>query len=263
MMVSANAQKLKGSRVVTLAPIETEAFDALEVGNNIEVFLIKSDAPSIEIEADDNLHDAISYNVSAGTLLLSASKDVSGYKKFSVKVFYNDSFKSITAKDEANVTATTDLVLSNVTATLTGSAKLYATVKSTEFTLKADDKSKTEINLTSENTSIELSKNATLKGLIASTKMTFDLYQKSTANVEGDVTDLKLRLDNNANFTGKNLTAINADVTAEGYSNCSITATTNIIINAAGKSEINITGEPKVEIKRFADSAVLAKKPAK
>ena len=263
LMMSVSAQKIKGSRTVTLAPIETETFDAVEVSGNIEVFLIKADAASIEIEADDNLHDAISHNVSAGTLLLQASKEVTGFKKFSVKIFYTDNLKSVTAKEDSNVTATTDLVLPTLAVTSLGNAKFYATVKADQFTLRADDKAKIEMNLTAQNTIIELSKNASLKGLIATSKMTFDMYQKTTATIEGDVVDLKLRIDNNAHFTGKNLTAVNSDITAEGYSNCTITTSTNLTVDAGGKSEIYITGEPKITIKRFADSALLAKKPSK
>lgn len=263
LVSTAAAQKVKGSRVVTLAPVETETFDALEVSENIEVFLIKGDAPSIEIEADDNLHDAISYKVSAGTLLLSAVKDVTGFKKFSVKVFYTDALKSVTTKNDVNLTATTDLVLPNLTIVSTNNSKIYATIKSEQFILRADEKAKAELNLTSDNVTIELSKNASVKGLIAASKMIFDMYQKSAATIEGDVVDLKLRLDHNANFVGKNLTAVNADITSEGYSNCSITATATLAIDAAGKPELTITGDPAVVIRRFTDSAVLAKKPAK
>lgn len=259
---AATAQKIKGSRTVTLAPIETDAFDAIEVADNIEIFLIKADVPSIEIEADDNLHEVISYDVSARRLMLSASKKVTGFKKFSVKVFYTD-LKTIIAKDDVIITATTDLVLPELTIISIGDAKVFATVKSTQFTLRADDKTKTELNLTSDNTTIELSKNASVKGLIATTKMIFDMYQKSDAHIEGDVSDLKLRIDHNANFVGKNLTSASAEIIAEGYSNCSVTVATTLIIDAAGKSEIHISGDPKIEIRRFADSAVLAKKPTK
>jgi hypothetical protein len=89
------------------------------------------------------------------------------------------------------------------------------------------------------------------------------MYQKSTAIIEGDVNTLKLRLDNNSDFNGSKLTTVNTQLFAEAYSNGKINAKTNIVIDIAGKSEIEIFGEPKFEIKRFTDSATLRKKPIK
>ena len=78
--------------------------------------------------------------------------------------------------------------------------------------------------------------------------------------LEGDVIDMTLRLDNNAGFTGKKLTAKNLNLTAEGYVGCEIWADTSIAIEASGDAEIRLYGEPKIELKRFADRAKLLKK---
>jgi predicted acyltransferase (DUF342 family) len=129
--------------------------------------------------------------------------------------------------------------------------------------IMANDKSKVELNLKSEKASIDVSKNAQIKALIVSTDLIFDMYQKSTAIIEGDVNNLKLRLDNNANFTGNKLTAINAQLLTDAYSTGKISVKNSVTIDAAGKSEIQLSGDPKIEIKRFIDSATLSKKPLK
>jgi len=38
---------------------------------------------------------------------------------------------------------------------------------------------------------------------------------------------------------------------------------TKLSIDASGKSEIQLYGEPKIDLKRFTESAVLTKKPSK
>jgi hypothetical protein len=133
-------------------------------------------------------------------------------------------------------------------------------VNAKNFILQADDKSKTELNLKSENTSIEMSKNATLKALVSTIDLKVDLYQKANATIEGTATNAIIRLDNNSELTGNKLTIKNIDVTAESYSNCSVNAVTTVIIDAANKSEIQLVGAPKIEIRRFADEAKLIKK---
>lgn len=256
-------EKIKGSKIVTVEQKEIGEFDNLEVSDNLEIFIIKGDKCGVEIEADDNLHEAIDINLHGNLLQLSASKEITGAKKFSVRITYTDDFKMLTARNQANVTALSDITLNNFTFKAFDNAKIFANVKSKNFTLMADDKSKVELNLTGEQTSIELSKNAQLKALISTAAMKFDMYQKSTAVIEGDVIDLKLRLDNNANFTGKNLTAKNVNLAAEGYTVCSVLCNTWMAIEASGKAEISIYGDQKIDLRKFVDNAVLYKKPTK
>lgn len=266
MTVTLSAQKkekIKGSKVVTLEQKEIGDFENLEVKNELEIFLIKGEKCGIEIEADDNLHEFIDISLQAGTLQLSLTRDISSSKKLSVRVTYTDAFKMVTANNEAKITALEDIVLDDFTFKSFDSAKIFANVKTKNFTLSANDKSKTELNLKSEQAAIEMGKNATIKALISTTNLKFDMYQKSTAVIEGDVIDLKLRLDNNSDFTGKNFTAKNAELVTEGYTNCSILVNGTVIIDASGKSEIQLYGDQKIEMKRFVDDSVLRKKPTK
>ena len=256
------AQKLKGSRAVTITQKEIGEFQNLEVGDNLEVFLVRGDKSAVEIEADDNLHDAIAVEVSAGTLRIGVKQEIGSFKKFSVRVTYTNALTLIVAKGTTNFTALTELALDNITIKTFEGSKFFAAVTAKKFMLMANDKSKIEMNLKSDAATVELSKSATLKALISAAKLTFDMYQKSDATIEGDVIDMKLRLDNNANFTGKNLTAKNVQLATEDYAAGSIIASAKAVIAAGGKSEIQLYGEPKIEITKFADSALLQKKPS-
>ena len=255
-------EKVKGSKIVKLEQKQVNDFESLEVEDNLEIFLIKGNECSIEIEADDNLIEFVEYKLAGKNLRISTSRDISSYKKLSVRVTYTDKFNLVSAKDETNVTALSDVVLDNITFKSYDYAKLFLNAKTKSFTLMANDRSKVELNLKSEKTAIDLSKSAYVKALISSGEMKFDMYQKSSAEVEGDVLDLKLRLDNNTDFTGKKLTAKNALVEVSGYANSSISISNIATIDASGNSEIALFGEPvKIEIKHLVDSATLRKKP--
>ncbi len=254
-------EKIKGTKIVTVEQKEVKPFENLEVEDNLEIFLIKGDKCGVEIEADDNLHDIIDINVNGSVLQLSSTKEVISSKKFSVRVTYTDNFKMIIAKDKSNITALAEMDLSDFTFKTFDESKLFAYVKTKNFTLMANDKSKIELNLKSDQATIELSKNSRLKALISSSQLTFDMYQKTNAVIEGDAINLKLRLDNNAEFLGKNLSSKNAEITSEGYANCSIQVNTKAIIDASGKSEIQLFGTQKIDLRNFIDSATLYKKP--
>lgn len=255
--------KIKGSKIVTVQQKKIEPFTGIEVSDKLEVMLVKGDECAIEIEADDNLHDVIDFSLSGSTLRLETLKDVISHKKLMVRLTYTDDFKRIVARGESQVTALTDIDLAGITIQCFDHATLYMNARTDQFTLECNDKSKAELRLNAEKTTINLSKNASLKAWITSNEMIFDMYQKSTAAIEGDVAELKLRLDNNAAFTGKNLTARKAFLVTEGYTNGSIQVVEIASIDASVKSEIELYGEPKIEIKRFADSAVLKKRPLK
>jgi hypothetical protein len=256
-------EKIKGSKNVTIEKKEIGNFENLEIEDNIDIILIKSDKCSLEIEADDNLHSEININSNGNTLRLTTSKDVGGFKKFLIKVFYNNDFKLLLAKHESVVTATSEIVLDNFTVKAFDYAKIYMNGSVKSFTIMQNDKSKSELNLKSEMASIELSKNAQLKALIASNQLKVDLYQKSNAVIEGDVSDLKLRVDNSSEFIGMNLITKNAELIAEANTTTKINVVTNATIEASGKSEIQFYGDAKIELKKFTENTVIMKKTLK
>jgi len=256
-------EKIKGSKTVTIEQKEIGDFNALEVSDNIEVYLDKGEKCELKIEADDNLHTIISLDLSAKTLRLNTSKTATNYKKLIVRVTYTNELKKVTTKNNAVVNAIQEIQLDNIAFESFDNSVLNLNVNSSNFSLKSGDKSKTELNLKSENAAIELSKNASLKALVSALELKCDLYQKTKAILEGDVTDAKIRLDNNALFTGNNLVIKNAELLTESYSKGSLNVNTNISIDASGNSEVQLYGDQKIEIKRLADNAVLSKKPTK
>ncbi|WP_445452197.1 GIN domain-containing protein [Flavobacterium sp. 25HG05S-40] len=256
-------EKVKGSKIVKLEQKQVDNFESVEVEDNLEIFLVKGDECALEIEADDNLIEFVEYKLTGKNLRISTSRDISSYKKLSVRVTYNDKMNMVIAKDETNVTALSDVVLDDITFKSYDYAKLFLNAKTKNFTLMANDKSKIELNLKSDKTAIDLSKSAYVKALISSPDMRFDVYQKASADVEGDVINLKLRLDNSSDFNGKKLTAKNATVELAAYSKLSINISNLATIDASGNSEMDLYGEPKIEIKRFTESAMIKKRPIK
>ncbi len=260
---SQQKEKVKGSKIVTVVQKEIPEFESLEVSDNLEIFLIKGDKCSLEMEADDNVQEFIEYSSKGKTLQLSTSRQISGTKKLSVRVTFTDDFNLLIAKDDVNITALAELNLPNFTFKIHDNAKLFANANVKSFTLMMDHKSRAELNLKSEDATIEMSKNSQLKALIAATQMKFDMYQKSKAIIEGDVINFKLRLDNDTDFTGQKLTAKNTDLLTEGFAECSINVSARLVLDAKGKTDTKLYGTQKIEVKNFLDNAVLTKKTLK
>ena len=253
-------EKIKGTKILKTEKYEVASFQEIEIEDNLEVYLIKADKNVVEIEADDNLHTAIDYKNYGKTLRINTNKDIATYKKIDIRVFYTDSLKLITVKHDAKLNAISELNLKNITIKTFDYSKSALNVNAPNFTLITNDKSKIDLNLKSEDAAIEMSKNSDLKALINASKLKFDMYQKASAAIEGEANELKLRLDNNTKYIGKNLTTKNTAIVIEGYTDCDIFTSGNLSISASGKSKLSIYGDPKIEIKKFADEAVLMKK---
>jgi len=261
--VGQKSEKLKGSKTVTTIDQATPAFTAVYIQDDIQVSFIKADSTGIETEADDNLHQALKVTNNGGILNLSLTNKISGFKKFEVKIFYTNDLKSIEATDESKLMILDEMKLETISFKLNNKAKLYLNLKSKSASLEINDNAIVEVNANSEKINFILSQNATVKALVAATELKVDQYQKSKSTFEGDAINLKLRMDNNAKFTGKNLTALNVELIAEGYSETNLFAETTCILNIFANAEINLFGEPTIELKKFTGNAILKKSTLK
>lgn len=257
---SQKKEKIKGSKIVTVAVKEINNFENIEVNDNFEVFLVKSTKPSIEIEADDNLHEIINFEVTGNTLKINTVKEPFSYKKFAVRINYSNDLQLITARNEVAIKALADIELDKITIKNYNNSKSFLNVKSNYFALILDDKSEAEINVKAESTSLELSKNSELKALIASPELKLDMYQKSIATIEGTATIAKMRLDNNSHLNAPKLVIGTLEVETDSYAKCEINVSSAITIAAGGKSQIELWGEQKITIKKFANNTTLYKK---
>lgn len=253
-------EKLKGSKKVTLETKAIGDFDILEVTDNLEITIVKSDKASIEIEADDNIHEVLGITLNGTALSLNMAKDLGGYKKFQVRVNYTSTLKTIITRTESSVTALATIELDDVTFKAFDYSKLTLNAKTKNFSLIANDKTRTQLNLKSENSIIELSKGAEAKVLIATGTLKVDLYQKSIVEIEGDTNEMKLRISNDTNYKGKKLAIKNLELITEDYANAILNVNQSISIESTGNSEIELYGNQKIDIKKFNDNSKLIKK---
>lgn len=253
-------EKVKGSKIVTIEKKEVGDFNAIEADDNLEVYLEKGEKNEIKIEADDNLHEIIGMDLRDKALRLYTSKESTIFKKLIVRVTYTSSLNKVIAKNEAKIYAIQEIQVDDITFNSVDFSRLYLNVNAKKFTLIADDKSKTELNLKAEDATLQLSKNSSIKTLVSAIKFKCDLYQKANANIEGIAERATIRLDNNSIFTGTKFTLKEAKVTAESYAIGSILADTTISIALGDKAELSLFGNPAIELTRFTEEAKLIKK---
>lgn len=257
---SQKKEKIKGSKKVTLETKVVGDFDALEVTDNLEITIVKGDKCSIEIEADDNIHEALGITLNGTNLSLNMAKNIGSYKKFQVRVNYTTALKTVISRLESSITALATIELDDVTFKAFDYSKLILNAKTKNFSLIANDKTRTELSLKSENSILELSKGSSAKLLLSTGTLKLDLYQNSIAEIEGDAADMKLRMSNDSDFKGKKLAIKRLELITEDNSNAIINVNENVSIEAIGSSDIELYGTQKIDMKKFDGESKLIKK---
>ena len=261
--LSMNAQskeKIKGNRNVTIKQTYLDDFSKLIVKNDFEIKLAYNSKPSVEIEADDNLHDVIDVEVNSGTLTISTARRITSKKKLEITVNFAEALSDIQLQNSAEIRSLTSLELDTLQLNVENNARAYLNVKSNLFKFSSSGRTKSRLNITSDSTSFVMSDNSKLDALVNGKTSTFDLYQSVDASIEGDAEVTTLRLDNSSNFSGKNYTVKNADLLIESNSDATLNVEVYLNLKASGSSETYIYGEPKINLEVFTNTAKLQKK---
>lgn len=264
MMVSAPTilaqEKIKGDRNVTIKQTYIDDFHTIVVNGEFSIEIVYNSKPSVSVEADDNLHEVIQFDVVDGVLTFVETMRITSKKKLSITVNYGESLQNIETRGDGEIRSLTSMELKDATLTTSDNSRAYLNIRAKNFTYKSSGKSKTRLNLTADSTKIELSDNSKLDALLNSKVANFDLYLRADAVIEGSANSSIIRLDNSTNFNSPKFDVKTVDATLEDNSDLTIAATESITIAASGDSEIYLYGSPAITITKFEDTAKLQKK---
>lgn len=253
-------EKIKGDRNVTIKQTYIDDFDTIVVDGDFSIEIVYNSKPSVNVEADDNLHEVIQFDVVDGVLTFIETTRIASKKKLSITVNYGDALKNIVTKGDGEIRSLTSMELGDATLSTSDDSRAYLNIRAKTFEYKSFGKSKTRLNLTADSTKIELSDNSKLDALINSKTSSFDLYQRSDIAIEGTANKSVIRLINSSNFNGGKFDVKTADVSLEDSSDLTISVNDSITIASSGDSETYLFGSPAITITKFEDTSKLQKK---
>jgi uncharacterized protein YxjI len=260
LFFSCGAQKIKGSGNVTTEKNRLPDFHSIEIAGDFEVELKKGSTAMMEVEADDNLHSIIRGEVIDRTLYLKPSKEIGKSKSQEIIITYPENLQKINVSGKVELEAEGELYAEELKITSSEDAEVYLTITATKFDLFNEGDSKIELNLTAEDAYFQLNGSSDIEALVNAPKFKVDTYEKAKAKIEGEVDDLQLRAEHSTKFNGRRLTAKTAVVIAEGKSKNEIEVLDKLTLTAKNRSEIELYGNPEIDLLEFSEKAVLAKK---
>jgi len=255
-----NKEKIKGSRIVTIEQTYIDEFSKIVIADNLPVEIVFNSRTSVEIEADDNLHEVIKFEVINGVLNFETNQQITGSKKLQITVNYSNKLKDIEVNGDAEIRSLSTLEIESLTLKTTGSSKAYLNVRTKNFNYTAADKSRSRLNVVTDNAELILDDNSKIEALYTANNFKADLYQRADLAIDGVLKIAELRLDNSSSFKGKNLTIDNCILNLEGRTTAVVNVTKSITIEAIDNTEVYLYGNPKIEVNQFLGSSKLLKK---
>lgn len=257
---SCGSQKVKGSRDVTTERTNLKDFTSVEIQGDFEVGIKKGNRARMEVEADDNLHSLIQTDIVDNTLFIKSRKPIKSSKSLEIILTFPDILERILITDNVELYSDEDLYLQDVELRINGKAKAWLTLTARDFQLYMNDKTKTELNLTASNAYFQLNSSSDLKALVYSPILKTDLYEKASAKIEGETKEFELRSEHRTKFKGSKLTTENTVITAEGRSKNEVQVLGNLKLIAKDRAQIEVYGDPEIELVEFTEKAELKKK---
>ncbi|MCL6294309.1 GIN domain-containing protein [Jejuia spongiicola] len=254
------AKKVKGNRNVTTLHTPLNSFHTIIVDEDFEIDIIFNKVPSIEVEADENLHEFITFSVRDSVLSFNKTRRITSKKRLNIKVNYDDFLNNIETRDNSKIFSLATMDITNTNLKTTGNSKAGLTIETKYFNFESHGKAKVDLNLTADSTNIVLNGNSKLNALIHSPILKADLYQRANVNIEGESDDLLLRTDNNSQFYGKNFTVKNCNLYSEIASDTTIEVTDKIIVSLTGSSDLYLYNDPKIVIDKFTNTSKIQKR---
>lgn len=254
-------EKIKGDRNVTIKQTNIDPFNSIIVGEDFSVEIIYNSVPSVEVEADSNLHELIIFDVVNGTLTFQTSKKITSSKRMNIKVNYTDILENIEVIENGEIRSLTSLELKNSVLKTSGSSRAYLNIKTDEFNYTASDKAKAKLNINATNATVILNDNVKIEALLNSKTAKIDLYQRASAKLEGTIDETtQLRLDNSASFNGKELLTATCNLITDMSSSATIRVNDSITIEASGNSEVYLYNTPKITLTKLIGNSKLQAK---
>ena len=256
-------EKIKGNKNVISKEFSIESFNRIVIGEKFKIDLVEGVEPSVFIEADENLHDVIDFNVSDSTLSFNTFKRITTKKKLSIKVTYTKDLNKIETLDNSEINSVTSINLDELVLKNSGNSRAYLNIKSDRFKHINSENAKVELNVNANIVTLELDENSKLEALINAKTLQIDMFERATSRIDGNVDSLQINTDNSSNFKGKDLTSKICDLKCTLNSDVYLHVLDNLNISVSGNSEVYIYGNPEIIIKSFTDTSKLIKKELK
>jgi len=249
--------KIKGSKNVIQVSEDLPAFNAIELNDNLEITLQQAESEGYMLNADDNLVDVLKFKVVDSTLVISAFYKITSKKKLDIAINYFE-LTSITMLD-GKIRMTDQIETDQLSINTNGNAKLQLGANASKIDVIMNDNSSGDFNLEADEINIVLSDRIDVGIFAASETNIMTLQGNASAKMDGSAENFGITLSGSSNLKAQKLKAQTVSATLEGSSSARVNVSDILELSSRGSSKTYLSGNGRIEILEFLDTAELHK----
>jgi len=253
--------KIQGSGVLKVTSVTLEEeFNTILIDGDIEVELVQARKNGYSVESDDNLINAIEFNVENKKLHVYLTHRITKKKEFKVTLKVND-IERIELKDGAKM---------NSQNTLKGEVLTLVAGKSTKYDLDVAHEEAVDVEMysdaegtlkiASKESEVKLDDRASLKMYTVLDLITAQVKNSAELELDGTIQKATLEIKEGAKITAKKAAFSEVDINLSNNADVIINAKETITLYAQDSSVLQVYGDPKIIISGLKNKAKILKK---
>lgn len=250
--------KIKGNKTVIEVKEALPPFTKLELRDDLDVTLRRSNEEAYTVSADDNLIDVLKFRVEDSTLVISSFYQITSKRKLDIEIAYTQ-LNSIMLSD-GRLTSIDKISSEELTITTLGTAKIELGADAGLVKIDMQDNSSATFNLTTDSLAVTLINKANASIYSNSFNNSLTMRDNTRLEIEGTADNFGITLEGNANLRAEDLETRKISATLMASSDARFYVTENINLRQQGSSRCYLYGDPTIELKQFADTAELFKR---
>ena len=250
--------KIKGNKSIVEVNEDLPFFNAIEVRDDLEIFLKETTIPGYSISADDNLIDILRFDVVDSTLIIRSFYKITTKKKLEITVNFNE-IKSIILQQGKIITK--DMIDSDkLNISTYGSSRLELNAKASNVNIIMEGNSAGDFNVQSDSLDLMLRDKVNLNLYGITGKSNIEMYNNASAVVEGTADTLNIKLYGSSDLKAEKMEAGVISAGLEETTRARLYAYKSIELSSSGAAKTYLWGNPKIILNEFLNTSELYKK---
>lgn len=259
-LISSAQEKLKGNKIVTSENRNISEFTAIEVIDNLNVFLVYNEDQSVTVEADSNLQNSILTELNNGILTIRTSEIISRYKTLNIHLKVNKNIEEINAYNNAKINSKNSLAIDNLTLNSYDDAIFNLKLNLKNIEIHGTEKSKLNLEVLTEQANVRIENSCNLTVTIDAKETTVAGLDNANATLKGTTNSLEIEFSGDTSYKGKDFIAANAIVKSNNNAKLYVHVTKELSLHANNSSEVHLYSNPAITLHEFYDKALIRKR---
>ena len=250
--------KIKGNKNVIEVIKALPPFSAIELKDDLDIFIQNSSQEGYVLNADDNLIDVLKFKVVDGTLYISAFYKIIRKKKLEITINYQE-LDAITVH-EGRIRMNDVVNSEELDVHTFESAKLDLNANAAIVHLTMEGNSSGNFSIDADSLNVNLKDKVDLQLYATSETIHMNMSTSASSKMDGTAHTLNIALSGNANLKAMKLQTSEVVLNLVESSSARVNASELITISSSGSSKTYVYGDGKIILEKFLDSSELYKR---